>query len=218
MAIDFQLVFPQEAIQLNSVRVVPGLVPRTIEVIGEDFRSVDEVLINKIVSPDIVVFSKTRLLAQVPDIAVKDTLFSVSVLSRKLSLSHSSTLRFRIGKVPGKVRGILKLVQLFLKILFTAPGTDIFNSRIGGGGLKSLGATFGLDEGGWIVSSFVISVDSTARQIVAIQSRDSSLPTDERLLAAKIVSAGFNKSEGALIVSLEITSQAGRAAVANLEL
>jgi len=218
MSLDVQIVFPQEAVQLTRVQVIPGLVPRTLDVLGADFRSVDEVLINQIPSPDVVILSKIRLLAQVPDQIRLDRVVTVSVLSRKLTVTEKSFLRFRIGKAPGKVSGILRLLQLFLKILFTTPGSDIFNQKTGGAGLRNIGQTFGADEGGGIVSDFVVAIANTSRQIIAIQGRDPSLPRDERLLAAKILTAGFNRSEGALVVSVEVTSQAGRAATANVEL
>jgi hypothetical protein len=216
MAVDFQIVFPQELVELTSVRVLPGLSPRTLDVIGKDFRAVDEVLINGLVSTEVVVLSKTRLLAQVPPSLVNQTVTSVTVVSTKLSVGRRSLLRFRVGRTPSKVSGLLRLMQAFLKILFTSPETDIFSRSVGGAALSHVGTTFGADEGGSIVSSFVVAVGTTQRQLLAIQSRDPSLPRDERLLSARVLSAGFNKNESALVVSVELTSQAGRAAVANV--
>lgn len=179
----------------------------------------DEVLINDIPSPDIIVLSKTRLLAQLPDSLQKvPNVVSVSVLSRNLTITNRSLIRFRISDTPGRVTGILRLVQLFLKVLFTTPGSDIFNKRTGGGALVNIGETFGADEGGDIISDFVISVDTTARQILAQQGRNPRIPRDERLLSARVKAAGFNRQLGALIATVELTSQAGRAALANLEL
>ncbi len=195
-----------------------GLSPRTLRLTGSDFSAVDEVIINQIESPDVIITSKTTLLAQLPEQLQIDRITTVSVLSRNLTLTPRSFLRFRISESPTKVRGILKLVQLFVKILFTTPGTDIFSPRMGGAGLRNIGQTFGIDEGGDIVSDFIIAVDNTARQIVAIQSRDPRLPRDERLLAARVLSAGFSKEETALFTAVELISQAGRAATANLEL
>lgn len=217
MPVDFQVVFPQQAVILNSVRVITGP-PRAIDVMGTDFRSIDEVLINSIVSPDVIVLSKTRLLAQVPDFLSNQPILSVSVTSRRLTLSAKSLLKFRIGKTPGKVQGILYLVQKFLKILLSTPGRDIFNRASGGGALRSIGATFGYGEGADIVSGMVIAIDTTARQLVASQSRDPSIPIDERLLSAKILRAAFNKEESVIDLAVEIVSQAGKAAVANLGL
>jgi len=216
MAVDFQCVFPQESIVLNSVQEVVGVTPRTVSIVGQDFRSVDEVQINGVTSPDVVVLSRRNLFAQVPTQLGLTPVSTVSVISNNLALTDKSLLRFRIGRTPSKVRGILRLVQLFLKILFTTPGSDIFAPRIGAAALKNLGLTFGADQGGNIVSDFVVAVSTTQRQILAIQARDPSLPLDERLLAARILSAGFNHQDTSLVVSVEITSQSGRAARANL--
>lgn len=218
MSIDFQVVFPQESIQLTRIQFVEGLQPKTLRITGRDFSAVDEVFINQIESPDVIILKKTELLAQVPEQLLIDRITTVSVLSRNLILTPKSFLRFRIGDSPTKVRGVLRLIQLFVKILFTTPGTDIFNPRLGAGGLRNIGQTFGLDEGGDIIADFVIAVDTTARQIVAIQTRDPSIPRDERLLAAKVLSAGFSKTETALFIAVELISQAGRAAIANMEL
>jgi hypothetical protein len=205
------------AVVLSNVKVLPGP-PRVVDVTGADFRSVDEVLINRIASEDVVVLSKTRLVAQVPDSLLSHRVLSVTILSRRLTLSSKSMLRFRLSRTPGKVSGVLRLVQKFLKILFTTPGSDIFNRQIGGGALRNVGATFGVEEGGDVINNLVIAIDTASRQITALQSRNPSLPRSERLLSAKILRASFNKEEGALDIAVEITNQSGEAAMANLEI
>lgn len=222
MTVDLQVVFPQESIRLNTIRLSPRSplgIPRSLDIHGTDFRSVDEVLINDIPSPDVIILSKTHLIAQLPSILQKvPNVVSVSVLSRNLTITNRSLIRFRISDTPGRVRGILRLIQLFLKTLLATPGTDIFSRRSGGGALVNIGETFGVDEGGDVISDFIISVDTTSRQILSRQGRDPRLPRDERLLSARVISAGFNRELGAIIATVELTSQAGRAAFANLEL
>jgi hypothetical protein len=216
MPVDLQVVFPQELVELSSVRLVPGARPRTLDVTGRDFRAVDEVLVNGVAAPDVVVVSRTRLLAQVPDVLTNDTITSVTVVSQRLTATERSLLRFRVGRTASKITGVLRLVQVFLKLLFTTPGRDIFAPKLGGAALKTVGLTYGKDEGGVIVSDFIVAVANTQRQLLGIQARDPRLPRDERLLSAKVLSAGFNRAEAALIVSVELTSQAGRAAIANV--
>jgi len=218
MAVDFQVVFPQEAVNLTSVRIAEGIAIRTLDISGEDFRSVDEVLINDIPSPSVVILSKSRVLAQVPIEVLYQQISAVRVTSRNLFLTDRSYIKFKVGRTPSKVNGILRLCQLFLKILFTTPGSDIFAPRTGAAALASIGRTFGKDEGGTIVSDFILSVAATQKQIISAQGRDPTVPRDERLLAAKVTKAGYNKSEAALVVSVELTSQAGRAATANVML
>lgn len=217
MSIDVQTVFAQESVILNQIRVIPGP-PRVISVIGEDFRSVDSVVINQVKSPDVVILSPTSLMAQVPDSVGQDRIVSVIVLSKKLTLSNRSLLKMQIGDTPGRTSGILRLIQLFIKVLFTTPGRDIFSPRIGGGALKDIGSTFGAGQGSDIVNGFVIAVDNTTRQITAIQSRDTSIPREERLLSADVLSASYNKSIGGIDVSVKISSQAGQEGIANVGL
>ena len=66
MAVDFQVVFPQESIVLNDIRVVQYGGLWAVRVEGEDFRSVDSVSINELESPDVIVLSKTCLLYTSP--------------------------------------------------------------------------------------------------------------------------------------------------------
>lgn len=213
--VDFQVVFPQQVIQLTSVRVIAGP-PPAIVVLGKDFRYVDAVEINNLESPNVVVNSKTQLTAQLPEIVVGGVVESVMVTSRNLTVTPRSMIQFKIGNVASKVSGILRLVQIFLKILLTAPGTDIFSQPVGGDALRNLGRTFGKSQSGTIVSDFVVAVQTTSRQIISIQGRNPAVPRDERLLSASVLSASYSQQELGLFVSVKITSQAGQEALANI--
>jgi hypothetical protein len=121
-----------------------------------------------------------------------------------------------MGGVNRKATGMIRLVQLFLKVLLGTPGTDIFNKTLGGGAMKNLGKTFSKSNSGDIVSDFVISVDNTSRQITAMQARQPRLPREERLLSAKVTQSYFDTSQTALIATVAFTSQAGAVSTANL--
>jgi hypothetical protein len=218
MSIDLQIVMPQESVLITSAQVVPGADPPTLDIIGDDFTSVDEVLINDFVCPSYHVISPTRMYATVPDQVPLIDVSKVAVTSRRLVMTPQSYLKFRVSRIPGKVTGILRLIQLFVKVLFTTAGTDIFNPQLGGNGMRPLGRNFGKQETGSILSDFVICVDNTSRQIVTIQGRQAQLPMDERLLSARVTASQFSIDEAALITTVEVTSQAGRSALANLVL
>jgi hypothetical protein len=218
MPVDFQVAFPQEAIKVSQVRPVPGLAVRSLDIVGEDFRAVEDVLMNEVPSPSFVVLNKNRIVAEVPDVLKDATISSIMVLSRKLFITPRSFINFRFGSRTSKVRGVLRLMQMFLRMLFQTPGSDIFAPTLGGNALAHLGQTIGKEDGSDLVSGFIVSVDNTSRQLIQIQSRNQSTPPDERLLSATVISAGFNRNETALVASVEIISQAGRAAVARLSL
>lgn len=217
MAVDLQVLFPQSVVPLSSVRPLPGVQPRTLEVIGEDFRSVDEVQVNNQVSPSVVVLSPQRLIVQVPD-GVLDRVTSVTVTSNHLTLSDKHLLRFRLGRSPSKVSGIVRLMQLFVKVLLTTQGTDIWAPQLGGNGMRNLGRTFSAQAGQGIVSDFVIAVNQTTRQIIAAQAKDPRIPPDERLLRAQVLSVTYNRNEGALVPTVELLNQTGQPARTSLML
>lgn len=214
---DLQIVFPIQAIPLTNVTEVPGLGLRTLDVRGEDFRSVDEVLLNEVPSPSVVVLSQTRMLVQVPEPLKYDRITSISVTSARLTLSARSLLRFKIGTAPQRVSGMLRLMQMFLKLLFQTPGTDVFEPALGGGALRAIGASFSKGQAPMILADLVVAVSSTERQMIAIQARQSRLPREEKLLSAKVTGSGFNPLETALLVSMEIRNQAGKVGTANVE-
>jgi len=218
VGIDLQTVVPQDAIPINNVKYASVRGIGTLDVTGEDFRSVDDVMINDISSPDVVVLSKTRLLAQLPDSLQRNPdVRSVLVLSRTFTVTSKSLLRFRIGDTPGRTQGINRLVQLFIKLLLSNPGSDRFNRQLGGGALKNVGSNFDAVEGNTIKADFTIAIDRTARQIISLQSRDGSLPADERLLSATLVGATFSRASAALFINVELVPQSGRPARLNLE-
>ena len=216
MATDVQVVFPVDQVPLTQVLQVPGLYPRTLSIVGSDFRAVEQVLLNNVISPSVVVLGPNRLLAQVPPVIAGDTITSVSVLSTTLTLTAKSLMRFQFGTRTQKVNGLLRLVQIFLKVLFTTPGKDIFSPNLGGGALKNLGGSFTGQDGRGIVADFYVAVDQTVKQITSLQARQTQLPRAERLLSATVIGANFNAQETALIASVNLLSQTGQSALANL--
>jgi hypothetical protein len=187
-------------------------------IVGDDFTAVDEVLLNDVPSPAFTIHSATMLTAQMPVEVQGNTLVTVVVVSYRFVYTKQSLVSFRFGRTNRKTSGINRLVQLFVKTLLTSPGSDIFSHYTGGGALRNLGRTFSKDAAGGIVGDFVISVDSTTKQVIAMQSRRPRLPRDERLLSAEVQSARFDTAQTALIVSILLVSQAGTAATANIVL
>lgn len=215
MAVDIQVTYPQQLVKISSVTLLDEETP-TLEIVGDDFSAVDEVLLNDIQSPEVVILSKTRLTAVIPEEVRGQQIVNVVVVSYRTVFSQGSVVSFRAGDTNRKTTGISRLVQLFLKVLLSSPGSDIFNKTLGGGALRNVGKSFSQANSGSIVSDFVISVDTTTKQIIALQARQPRLPRDERLLSAKVTSARFDAAQTALVVSIELYSQAGTSVTANI--
>lgn len=215
---DFQYIQFSDALRVAGAREIPGMVPRSLEITGPDFRHASEVLINESNSPHYAIASKNIIIAEVPDAQKKATIRSLSVLSSDFTATIQSRIRFRLGKDPKKVSGLKYMMQVFLKVLFTTAGTDAFAKKIGGSGLKNIGKNFGLGQTQTIVSDFAISVRRAESQIKALQSQQTRLSDDERLLSASLLNAKFDVNLTALLARVELIAQSGVRAIANLEL
>lgn len=214
MAVDLQVVHPQNVIPLSSIVELAAYTPRALDIGGDDFSAVDDVEINDQPSPQWTVINRHRLIAQVP---LEDTgaIYNVNVISNRLTFTRESLLRFKLGNSPGKVTGMMRLIQMFVKVLLTTPGTDIWNPRMGGGLLSKIGNRGGA-QGKGLVGDATIAVDNTSIQLMAMQAQEKNIPPTERLLSASVTQAKYNQYDLSLDITIELLNQALRKGFANI--
>ncbi len=219
MPIDLQCVYPERVISPRDVRVLPGPAadPLELEVRGDDFSRAVSARVNGL-DAEFTVPDPNRLVLRVPEAARGRRTAEIAVLSSEATATGDSLLRFRLGKSPRAVRGVQKLLQTFVRILFTTPGSDIFAPSLGGGAMRIIGGPIRPSEEGDMLSDFVLAVEETKRQITRIQSRDPRIPPGERLLAASVLGVGGDRARGRISVAVSVTSHEGGSASAGLEL
>jgi hypothetical protein len=215
---DLQVIQFSDALQISGAQEIPGLSPRSLEVVGPDFRSAVEVHLNEVKSPNFVIASKTRLLVEVPEVLRKSIVTSIVVLSAEFTATFRSKIRFRIGDDPKPATGLRALMQTFLKVLFTTVGSDAFAKRIGGNALNSLGASFDASDTSNITSEFSIAVNRTVEQVRSLQSYQPRLADDERLMSAELLHIRLDPATTALVARVSLIPQSGERAIVNLEL
>mgnify|MGYP002639891899 FL=1 len=215
---DLQVVYMNDVLPINSAQNVPGMEPRTVEIIGEDFRSVDKVFLNEEESPSFVVASSTRLLAQVPPGQVDATILSISVLSSEFTATEASRLSFELTDNPRVVSGIQRMVQTFVMLLLRSPGTDAWSQGTGGGLQEMIGKNFSKQNAGGATAQFAMCVRRTKSQLVSMQTRNTSIKDDGALAAAIILESVFDPRTTSLIARVLLRSRSGKAAVVNLEM
>lgn len=219
---DIQFVRFNDALSVTSVAEVPGSDPRSIRVSGPDFSTVLEVEINGDLSPSFILpqnsvdHNKTLLWAQVPDTQKDQPIRSVVVISSEFRLVRESIVTFAFGREPKKVSGLLQLMQSFVKILLTTPYYDAFMKAVGGGVLDVVGTNAGSEMGSNLTSSVARAVSAASAQLQAMQSRQSGLTDDERLLTANLLSCQYNTDITGLDVRVELIAKSGKTAIASL--
>lgn len=215
--VDLQVIEIRDVLQVTGVRPEPGLTPRSIRVYGNNFRSTYEVLVNDAVSPSVFVITNREMLVQVPASLGRAPVRTVQAISHKLTNTERSKITFRIGDTVHGVSGMERLVQTFVKLLLQTPGRDIFAWRMGGGVLRSV-AQQTTRGGGSMVADLTVGVERASRQLMNLQSANTSLPLTERILFARVIDAKFIQSELALVGRIGLGNQARQRGVVSLGL
>lgn len=203
-----QLIRLLDVVNVNLVKEAVGVSPRSIIIEGEDFNSVEQVIIDGIQSPDFVVYSTTKLVAEVPEPLRTSTIGTVTVLSQNLTLTDRSLVEFTFGTRPKLIRGTLRLMQNFLRILLRSPGSNIFHKRSGGGLLKRIGSSVSSRS----AADVQIAVTLTKQYIINIQTPVRQIPPSERLLSAEIAALNADPSNTSLYVTIILTNHSGQRA------
>lgn len=205
MPFDLQVIHPRSQIPLSSLRVVAGLAPRTLEILGGPFLDVEEVNINGVPSPSVIIPSEKQILAQVPPSV--GTISKVDVVSASFFLAPRATYTFKLGAQAKMISGLPKLVQTFVRLLLQTPGTSVLLGDAGGGLLDMVRSSQALGDLKAMVSGAHLCVQKAAGDLVAYQTRDARLPRNERLAYVKLL--GCSPQGTRLSMEIALGNQAG---------
>lgn len=213
---DLQVVFLQDLLPVSRVEPINSTTP-ALRVRGKELSAASAVLINGIEAPAFLVTDRHSLVVEIPSSQVGDLIRSVAVLSSRITKADRSVLTFRIGGSSARVSGILRLVQRYVLMLMTNPGSDVLNPSLGGGLLNLVGKTIqGNGQGENVRTGIQQSISKTTSDLRKIQTQGAGLPPDETLLSALLVNVNFDARTTTLAVRLQLESAAGQLAVANL--
>jgi hypothetical protein len=189
-----------------------GVTPRSLLITGTDFVNVESVLIGGIPAPEFVLLGKNQLLAQVPSFLVDEAITEVSVFAYALRATRRSLVEFTVGTRPRKVRGILRLLQNYIRILLRTPGTNRFHKNSGGGLRRGIGQNLSVSA----AADVVASVSRTTSYFLGVQARDGGIPPSERLLSASVENVVSDPGTGTLYVTISLLTHTGEQGIANL--
>ena len=218
MANTLEVVKFRDVITITDIpRYVPDQEYPTLEILGEDFSSVEEVYLNEVRFTTYIVVNRNVLWLVLP--LNLGELRTVEVVSGNFTkTAASSKLEFKIGMRPRRIEGILKLVQLYTKWMLQSPGSDIFQPRRGGGLQDIAGSLISLDRMDPILSALTRAIQTTTAQIRESQVKMQGLSMDERLLDAVLLDVDRSEQRLEVRVRVHVISMAGDEAISALVL
>lgn len=206
MSTDYQVMEFKQSARVTEVGFF-SVSPLTLDITGVNFRDVVEIRINGIKSPEWMVLTKTRAIAQVPRSQLAAEVGSVAVITSAGISSNKATVTFQaVTSIGKRATGTVKMAQMFLKILFTTPGRDIFDPETGGALLAVIGTA---QDPGALKAAGKLAVSTTQTQMVRIQSGNPRLDANERLRSATLLEARFDPKTGTLSLRIRLTAVDG---------
>ena len=202
---DYPVLQFQDAALVRQV-LVYSRSPLVLDLRGQHFIGVSEVRINGRPVPEFMVLTPSRILAPVPTRVVGTRIRSVRVILAREGLTQTTKIRFRASVPGGRGTGFSRLLQSFLRLLFTATGEDLDDFTRGGGMGKIVGAA---GDPGALRSGVVRSVRDTESQMIRLQAGNTRLQDSEKLQSATVVSAEFIPSLAAVHLQLRLTAMDG---------
>lgn len=176
---------------------------------GDDFSSAQRVKINN-TDVQFSIVSKTEIMCDLPKNA--SNIDSVDVITSSKTINRRTYFEYMVGESPAKVMGTQKLIQQFVKLLMTTPGSDIFNPASGAGLQGFVGTNFSPDNANSVVAQVTFRViqcglDMTLRQTVA------GVPADERLSDVQVLGVSVDPDDPTIMsLSLRLNTFGGRSA------
>jgi hypothetical protein len=174
---------------------------------GGSYENVKYVIVNNMRLEDIFL-QGFKLYIRLPTGMVAADIRTIYPISETRTVDKNTALQFSLGVYPKKLEGIGRLIQLFVKTLFTTPGTNIFFKTIGGG----LGAVYkkgyAMDQQDKIIPDIITAVAKTERDIKEMQA-SMRLPFDERLISATVASTSVDPNSGTISFITTLGTQQG---------
>ena len=211
---DFQIIAYQDTAPIRRVGISSSPGPRALDLAGSGFVDVAEVRINGVPSPEFLVLSDSRIIAQMPVGHEDRFIGTVVVLTARYGSSGAAVVRFRQAGGRQEASGLTRLVQTYLTVLLSSRGSDIFNPTAGGG-LRDIISTSAQNRSIHALVSLALS--RTTDQVISMQVA-SRAPLSEKLAAAQLLGVRYDRRTATAAVQVRISSAAGRDVDAGLRL
>lgn len=213
--IDLRVVNAKAILRSFSVQPIRGFVPTSVLVTGEKFDRATEIQYNGVQADEFAIVSSTRIIVRVPSSQLGKTFRDIKVLSPVSAAKQDAVISLELTSPPKTISGIDRLVQNWVIIFLTTPGTDIFSPNSGGGGASIIGRPTN-KSGKGVAADLAMAIEKTKNELLRIQSSNQSVPPSEKLLASSLDKVEYDSSSTVLSARVLIQNMLGDAAEVSL--
>jgi hypothetical protein len=212
---DFKIVHARSLLDIFSIAPIRGFSPPSIVVLGTDLNFTSEVLYNGIEATEFVISSSTRLIVRIPPSQVGKDLMDLQVYASRPTLRGDASLVMELTKPFKIVSGLDRLVQSWIMIFLTTPGTDVFSPQSGGGARSIVGSRTDRKQKS-AAADLAQAIERTQSELIRLQSQNPAVPPEERLLSSSLESLSHDESTGVLSVRILLKNMVNQSANVSL--
>lgn len=208
---DVRVITAKALLQVNAVAPVRGFNPPSLMVIGVDLYKATEIEYNGVLATEWIVAAPNRLVVRIPETQVGQFLRSVRVFTNISLAQDKALVQFGVTSPLTKISGIDRLVQSWLLIFFTTPGSDVFDQASGGGGRGLIGKTTDRYHRG-VAADLALCINRTTDEVLRLQAKVPEAPPEEKLLSGHLIGMSFNEQTSVLYAAVSLKNMVGDAA------
>ena len=212
---DFKIVHARSLLDVYSIAPIRGFSPPSIVVVGTDMSSASEVIYNGVLATEFVVSSSTRLIVRIPPTQVGKDLTDFKVFASKPILRGEASLIMELSKPFQSVSGMDRLVQSWMMVFLTTPGSDVFSPQSGGGAMAIIGSSTDRKNKS-AAADLSVAIDRTQAELLRLQAQNRGIPPEERLLSSSLESLVSDDSTGTLSARVQLRNMVNQTAQVSL--
>lgn len=212
---DLRVVSAKILLKVVAASPIRGFVPQSIMVVGKNFDQTTEVQYNGILAEEFVIASSTRLIVRIPPSQVGKKFTDLKVLAPASATKSDAVLSLGMTAPIKSISGIDRLVQNWVMVFFTTPGTDIFSPESGGGGASLIGRSTDRSGTG-VTADLSLAIEKTKQELIRIQSNTQTVPPSEKLLSSSLEKVEFDEKTTVLSARVNIQNMLGDVAEVSL--
>lgn len=180
---------------------------------GDKFNKAVAVYVNKRTVP-FTVMNNQMILCSLPPKA--QAIEDVEVITNSKSINRRSMFAYLFSSEPQTVEGEFKLVQQFIKVLMTTPGSDVFDKKTGGNLQNWVGQNTPTSNPSVLVAKTTLKIIQAGLMFSARQGW-GQLPPTERLSDVEVLSVNYDKDDPSVVnLTIRLNTFARRQATVSL--
>lgn len=208
---DFRIVHARSLLRLTSFAPVRNFSPASIIVTGTDLNYTAEILYNGILATEFAILSSTRMVVRVPPSQIGKDLTDLRVFASRPIQNADATVVLELSKPVQSLSGMDRLIQSWLIVFLTTPGSDVFSPASGGGARAIIGAP--TDSKNKSASEgLTLAIQRTEAELLRLQAGKKYIPPQEKLLSSSLETITYDDATGTISARVQLRNMVSESA------